>query len=100
MLKQTLDIIKDKVSLIISGGAKGADTLAKKYSNDNNIELLEFIPDWDKYGKSAGYIRNVEIIDNCDCVVAFWDGESKGTQHSINIAKKKNKKIKVIKFDL
>lgn len=92
LLRSTLNKY-DHIELIVSGGAKGADSLAEKYARENGIETLIFKPDWDKNGKAAGYIRNVDIIKNCDLVIAFWDGKSKGTKHSIDLAKNGNKKI-------
>lgn len=76
---------------IISGGARGADFLAKKYALENKIDYLEFPAQWDKFGKSAGYKRNIDIIDACEVCIAFWDGKSKGTEHSLNLAREKNK---------
>lgn len=86
------------ITQIISGGAIGADTLGERFAIENNIETIILKPEWDKYGKSAGYRRNKDIIDKCDTVIAFWNGKSPGTQHSINIATKLNKKTIVIKF--
>ena len=86
------------ITQIISGGATGADTLAEQFATENNIEPIILKPEWDKFGKSAGYRRNKDIIDNCDVVIAFWNGESPGTKHSINIATKQNKKTIIIKF--
>jgi hypothetical protein len=77
---------------IVSGGANGADSLAEKYAWDNDIELAVFVPDW-SIGKQAGFIRNVEIWDNADYGVAFWDGKSHGTKHSFTLAKKQNKRL-------
>ena len=96
-VKKVLDQLE--ISLIVSGGAKGADTLGYQYALENSIETLIFRAEWDKYGKSAGYIRNVDIIDNSDIVLAFWDGKSKGTLHSINLAKKKGKALLIIKYE-
>jgi hypothetical protein len=98
-LKSNLDIIhKVKiVTCVISGGAYGADSLAEKWAKENNIETLIFYPDWDKYGKSAGYIRNEEIVKASDAVIAFWDGTSKGTEHSINLARKYNKALAIVR---
>lgn len=76
-----------KIVEIVSGGAKGADSLGQQFGNENDIPVKVFLPDWDKYGKSAGFRRNQLIVGNCDVLLAFWDGKSKGTQHSINIAK-------------
>ena len=75
---------------IISGGADGADSLAEKYAWENNIDISIFVPDW-SIGRQAGFIRNVEIWDNADYGVAFWNGESNGTAHSFKLAKNRTK---------
>lgn len=80
-----------EISQIISGGAKGADTLAEKFAIENEIPIKKHLPDWDLYGKRAGFIRNKLIIDDANIVMAFWNGKSKGTQHSINLAEEQNK---------
>ena len=91
LLSETLD--KIKITLIISGSAKGADTLGEQYAKDNGIETKIFKPDWEKHGKAAGMLRNTDIINEAELVVAFWDGSSKGTLDSINKAKKNKQKI-------
>ena len=100
LLKSKLDAIHKRkpITLIISGGAKGADSLSERWAKENNIETLIFLPDWDKYGKRAGFLRNEDIIKNSDSVVACWDGESKGTKHSIDLSTKYNKPCLIIKF--
>jgi uncharacterized phage-like protein YoqJ len=80
---------------LVSGGAKGVDTWAWEA-----VRLLKnicwiFPADWIKYGKSAGYIRNEEIVRQADHVVAFWDGESKGTKHTIDLAIKAGKPVDI-----
>lgn len=84
--------------VIISGGAKGADSLARRFAYDNYLTIIEHHPEWDKYGKRAGFIRNELIIKDADKVFAFWDGESKGTANSISIAKKLNKDLQIINY--
>ncbi|KKL45313.1 hypothetical protein LCGC14_2356910, partial [marine sediment metagenome] len=59
-------------------------------------KLTVYRAEWDKYGKSAGFLRNQTIIDNCDMVVAFWDGKSKGTADTINKAKRSKKPILLV----
>ncbi len=73
---------------IVSGGAAGADTLAERYADENNCKKLIFLAEWKKYGRAAGIVRNKDIINAADTVIAFWDGKSKGTNNSIDLAKK------------
>jgi len=98
LLNSTLLPYKSKIEVIISGGAKGADTLAEEWAIANNIEVLKYIPDWDIHGKKAGFIRNEDIIKNCNACIAFWDGKSRGTNHSLDLCSKYNKPWKVIYF--
>lgn len=72
---------------ILSGGAKGADTLGALYANDRKWQLVYYLPDWDKYGKSAGFRRNELMSRAADIVIAFWDGESSGTKHMIQFSR-------------
>lgn len=101
LLKSKLDAIHSRkpITCIVSGGARGADKLSEKWADENNIQKLIFIPEWKKYGKRAGFLRNEDIIKNSDAVVAFWDGESKGTQHSINLSKKYEKSCLVVNYN-
>lgn len=86
------------IDTIVSGGAKGADSLAITYAEDHNLLWEEYLPDWETWGKSAGFRRNQLIIDAADVVIAFWDGKSRGTAHSIGLAGKQNKPVLIIKF--
>lgn len=74
---------------IISGGAKGIDSLAAEYATAHGLALVEIRPDYAKNGRGATFIRNREIVDNADMVVAFWNGTSKGTRYTIDYANKK-----------
>lgn len=76
------------ISKIISGGAYGADSLARRFALARRIPLVEFRPDYELHGKVAPLIRNRSIISNADAVVAFWDGKSSGTAHALRIASK------------
>lgn len=85
-------VIKDyilslpKDTVVISGGAKGVDSYAEQYAKEAGLRCEIYPADWDTYGKSAGMLRNTEMIIKADKVVAFWDGESRGTKDSINKA--------------
>lgn len=82
-------------SAIISGGARGADSLAAKYAMEHNIPLKEFPADWDRLGKSAGFIRNKRIVTEADEMVAFMDlkNPTKGTSSSIRLAEEAGKPV-------
>jgi hypothetical protein len=86
-------IARDTGIVIVSGGAKGADKLAERYANARGLELHVFPAHWDMFGKKAGMMRNREIIQNCDGLIAFWDGVSEGTANIIGLAKKAGKKL-------
>ena len=88
--------LPDNVTEIVSGGAKGIDTIAKQYAEKNGIVYTEFLPDYKTYGKVAPLIRNDEIINYADEILAFWDGKSKGTKYVINHAKKQGKKVAIV----
>lgn len=83
---------------VVSGGARGADSLGERYAVDSDMSIKEFPADWDKYGKSAGYRRNVDMAEYADALIAFWDGKSKGTKHMIDIATKKGLKVRVVYY--
>jgi hypothetical protein len=87
-----------KKAIIISGGANGADSLGAKFARENSLRLVEFPAHWKNLGKSAGFQRNEDIIINSDIVLAAWDGESKGTAHSLFLAKKHKKSTYVMYF--
>lgn len=87
------------VTEIVSGGAKGIDTCAREYAVKHGIKLTEFLPEYKVYGRAAPIMRNQQIVDYADIVIAFWDGKSRGTQNVINTCKKKNKKVTVYVVD-
>jgi len=90
------------IDLIISGGAAGADSLAKKFAKEHGLKYKEFKAHWNVYGKAAGYKRNVKIVDASEMIIVFWDGSSKGTKHTIDLAKEKGKELVICwpdKFD-
>lgn len=86
-----LDGMKDKITCLISGGARGVDSIAYAWAKKQGLETLILKPDWKTHGRAAGVIRNKEIIRQAEYVIAFWDGKSKGTHHSIQWAQKLHK---------
>lgn len=92
--------IPPNCGLIISGGAKGIDTLAEQYAALHSIKTLIIKPDYDKYGRAAPIRRNDTIVDSSDLVIAFWDGKSRGTKYVIDYAQKTGKPIQIIKIEV
>ncbi|MFA5623272.1 MAG: DUF2493 domain-containing protein, partial [Candidatus Dojkabacteria bacterium] len=81
------------IRTIVSGKANGVDTLGEKLAKELKVPVLEYPADWDKYGKSAGYVRNKEMAVVADALIAIWDGESKGTKNMIDIMRYMGKKV-------
>ena len=103
LMKDTLDEYKDRVFLIVSGGAKGADSLAERWAKENHVKTLIIRPEWRDgegiYNPRAGFDRNEDIVDNSDIIIAFWDSLSRGTEDTISIAKEQGKLEKIIYFN-
>lgn len=72
-----------ETTAIVSGGARGVDTSARQYAQQNGLELIEFLPDYRRYGRGAPLRRNDAVVEAADYVVAFWDGSSHGTTYVI-----------------
>lgn len=89
------DYLPEGTDEIVSGGAKGIDTSAKQYALAHGLKLTEFLPEYDKYGRSAPLKRNITIIEHADLVLAFWDGQSRGTAFVIKKCHEMNIPVKV-----
>lgn len=87
--------LPDRVSEIVSGGAKGVDTCAREYALSHGIRLTEFLPQYEKYGRAAPLKRNLAIMESADLVLAFWDGTSRGTKYVIDNCKARGIPVKV-----
>ena len=86
----------------ISGTAKGADTLGEQFAYTYEYEVIRFPAAWDIYGKSAGYRRNAEMAKYASeaygVLFAFWDGQSRGTKHMIDLAKRYGLEVHVVNY--
>ena len=92
------DYLPENTTAIVSGGARGVDTCARVYARAHGIPLLEFLPDYRQYGKKAPLRRNVTIVENSDFVLAFWDGASRGTMHTVQECEKQGVPYRIIKI--
>ena len=84
------------ITEVVSGTALGVDQGGELYAQRNSIPVLRFPANWDKHGKSAGHIRNAEMAEHADALIAVWDGVSRGTRHMIDLAEKKGLVVKII----
>ena len=98
LLRSKLDKIlsRQKEVQIVCGEAKGADALGRHYAEEKGYEVLSYPADWDKYGKSAGFKRNLQMAEVADSLVAFWDGKSKGTKHMVDTMQAMNKPVRIV----
>ncbi len=97
-IKNLGEYLPENISEIVSGGARGIDTVAAGFARENNIKLTEFLPEYARYGRTAPLKRNQQIAEYADEVIAFWDGSSRGTMYTVELFKKLEKKTTVIKF--
>ena len=88
--------LPEETTEIVSGGAKGVDTCAREYASAKGLKLTEFLPEYNRYGRGAPLKRNLQIIDYADCVLAFWDGQSRGTKIVIEQCKAQGKPVRVV----
>lgn len=89
------NIRKTNEIIIISGGAKGADSLGERYAEENGFKVEKYSADWERYGRSAGPRRNRQMAEISDYVICFWDGESRGTRSMIESARNFGKPVKI-----
>lgn len=88
-----------RATVIMSGGARGVDRLAEKWARELEYPLSIHKPDWKRYGRGAGLIRNRCMVDDADALLAIWDGHSRGTCHVIEYAHSKLLKVGIYRFD-
>lgn len=81
---------------VVSGGAEGVDSHAAEYAKKKGLKLTVFLPQYDRYGRAAPIVRNKQIVEYADKIVAFWDGKSRGTLSVIKYAEKVGKLCEVI----
>ncbi len=93
------ELIPDDTELIISGGARGIDSAAEKYADKNNISKLIMRPNYKRYGKAAPLIRNKAMLEVADKVIVIWDGKSKGTKYTAELARKLGRELILINLE-
>lgn len=101
MLKEKCDYylknISDQIE-IVSGTASGADRLGERYAAEKGYDVKQFPANWEIHKRSAGIMRNIEMADYSNFLIAFHDGFSRGTAHMIQVAKEKGLKVAIVKY--
>lgn len=88
-----------EVSLVLSGCARGVDQLAEKWAEKNNVPIHKFPPDWKKYKRGAGPVRNRQMAEFAEACIVLWDGKSPGTKNMISLATKYGLSLFVFRID-
>ncbi|MAT51550.1 MAG: hypothetical protein CMK32_10245 [Porticoccaceae bacterium] len=94
--RRMLDILRPTITEVVSGKARGADSEGERWANENGIPVKGFPADWGAHGKAAGPIRNQQMADYAEQLIAFWDGKSSGTRDMIRRAVAKRITVHVI----
>lgn len=102
LMVRTLDrllINKDPHEIqIVSGTAPGADRLGERYASETRLALKKFPADWERLGKRAGFVRNEAMASYADALVLFWDGQSRGSAHMLQVAQSQGLAVRVVHF--
>jgi hypothetical protein len=99
-LKQQMGSLDFRPTAVLSGRAKGIDRWGEKWAKENNIPVLLYPANWNKYGRSAGPIRNSKMVKNADALVAFQLNQSRGTNDVIQKAAKAGLIVCVFEWNL
>lgn len=91
-------VVPPSVSLVVSGGARGVDSAAASWARARGVPVREFLPNYSLFGRAAPLVRNREIIEAADLVLAFWDGCSRGTLHAVHIARELGKPVRLFRL--
>jgi hypothetical protein len=90
---------KNEIKEIVTGGANGVDAQAEAFAKAKGLCCTVFLPDYEAHGKRAPLIRNLKIVEECDALLAIWDGKSKGTAHTIRAAKRAGKPVLILRLE-
>lgn len=87
-LLQAIELSGFDITEVVSGTCRGPDRMGERYAADKGLPIKRFPADWDRLGKSAGFVRNLEMAKYADACIVLWDGKSRGTKHMIDITDK------------
>ena len=97
LLEASVEDSDFQITEVVSGGAKGVDRLGEKYARKEDISITRFPAHWNRYGRRAGPIRNSEMAEYADALIAIWDGQSPGTRDMLRQAYRADLKMYLLK---
>jgi len=97
IVRRAMNTCPFKITEVVSGCARGVDTIGEQLAERKGVPVKRFPANWDRDGKSAGYLRNAEMAEYAEALVAVWDGQSRGTKHMIDLAKRKGLMVYIFK---
>jgi hypothetical protein len=98
LMEQALKDNPWEITSVVSGRARGADTLGERWAKAHGLPVHYYPAEWSRYGRHAGYLRNETMASVSDALVAFWDGSSRGTAHMITIAQDRDLEVRIIHY--
>jgi len=87
------------ITEVVSGAARGVDTLGEQWANDHGVQIKQFPAEWNELGKIAGFTRNIHMANYADALIAVWDGASHGTRHMIQAARDNGLEVYVFRIE-
>ena len=87
-----------EIDEVVTGCARGPDSIGKQWAVDSDVHVKEFPANWDKHGKRAGFLRNKEMAVYAEALILFWDGKSKGSKHMLDVALKEQLFVQVVEI--
>ena len=98
-LKRICDYLLSEIAIdaILCGECRGVDLMGKRYAEERGIPVESYPADWKRYGRAAGPKRNAQMASAADCLIAFWDGVSKGTANMIKLMG--DKPVRIVRID-
>lgn len=101
LIKRILDFYREhhEVELVVHGGAEGADSLCQRYADENGIPCQVVRPDYATHGRRAPLVRNGDIVESGEALIAFWDGESRGTMDAMHKALNLRRTVYLVRVD-
>lgn len=97
-VEEAMDVPDLVPTEVVSGGARGVDTLGEQWAKDKGVPVVRFLADWDSGKRHAGHLRNQKMADYADALVAVWDGQSRGTRDMVERALRKGMSVYIYRL--